>query len=291
MTLILGLFFTCLTFSQTKENLKLFDLGKAHKEFWSRKEPPKEVFENLKKDLPENLKMTTDFIVQTITTKNNLLSNEFLTLPDERTLKYIYIIRDIHNNLVEENQIDYNKLIDTLLNKSIPRFELVDNYYGILIGAFGNKNLPFDLSNIDFKLQDFNLSNETENGIFFLRWIELCCKVIHGYMYFYNPPKLQEVYNNIILFPRFNGKPYYLYCDLDFPDFKIKRLYYLEPQSYKEYYINKYYEVLLAHFRSLDIITKFEKEKNDLLYGSILKRKELYKYTRHKDIIEGIFNE
>jgi hypothetical protein len=34
-----------------------------------------------------------------------------------------------------------------------------------------------------------------------------------------------------------------------------------------------------------------EKEKNDLLLGSILKERNLYKFTKYKDTLEDIFKE
>ena len=45
-----------------------------------------------------------------------------------------------------------NKLIDSLSNKDIPNNELVDNYYGMLFTAVGNKNQPFNLSKKVFNL-------------------------------------------------------------------------------------------------------------------------------------------
>ena len=62
-------------------------------------------------------------------------------------------------------------------------------------------------------------------------------------------------------------------------------------QSYKSYYLDKYYETLLFHLICLNKENWSEKEKNDLLLGSILKNNNLYKYTEYKDTLEDIFNE
>ena len=60
-------------------------------------------------------------------------------------------------------------------------------------------------------------------------------------------------------------------------------------QSYKEFYINKFYETLLSHLICLRSEGGSEKEKMDLMLGSILKDKGLYKYTRYKDVLEKMF--
>jgi hypothetical protein len=84
-----------------------------------RNEPGKELFKDLKADVPESLKTAVDFIVQTITTKNKLLRQQFLSRPDDQALKQIFIIRSININLRVENQVDNNKLIDSLANENV----------------------------------------------------------------------------------------------------------------------------------------------------------------------------
>ncbi len=193
----LGLCLTILTFGQTNNNTILIELGKTYKDFMFRNKPTKEVFKDIKADIPENLKTATDFIVQTITTKNKLLIQQFLSRPDDQTLKQIFIIKAINLNLREENQTDNNKLIDSLMTANIPTYELVDNYYGMLFTSIGNKNQPFDLSKIDFKLKDYNFKDDTEKGILFLRCMDFCSKTIWGYMNVVNPPNTQKAYDSI----------------------------------------------------------------------------------------------
>ncbi len=62
-------------------------------------------------------------------------------------------------------------------------------------------------------------------------------------------------------------------------------------QNYKSYYIDKFYETLLFHWICLNNEGGSEKDKNDLLLGSILKENNLYKYTKYKDRLEDIFKE
>jgi hypothetical protein len=287
----LGLCLTVLTFGQTNNNMKLVELGKTYKDFMFRNEPNKELFKDIKADVPDNLKTSTDFIVQTITTKNKLLTQQFLSRPDDQTLKQIFIIRAINLNLREENQIDNNKLIDSLTSANIPTYELVDNYYGMLFTAVGNKNQPFDFSKVDFKLKDYKFKDDTEKGIFFLRCMRDCNSVIWGYMNVVKPPNTEKAYYNIKKYPKFNGQTYYQYTDFYFTDFEMNIIKDKGIQSYKSYYLDKYYETLLFHLICLNKENGSEKEKNDLLLGSILKNNNLYKYTKYKNDLEEIFKE
>ena len=175
-----------LSFGQNSVNQKMIDLGKAYKDFMFRNEPSKEIIKELKKEVPENLEVATNFIIQTILKNNKILTSKFLSRPDDIILKQIYIIRAINLNLREENQIENNKLIDSLSNKEIPIYELVDNYYEMIFGSAGNKNQPVDLSNIDLKLTEYNLKDDTERGILVLKAISFCGITIWGFM---NIPK------------------------------------------------------------------------------------------------------
>jgi hypothetical protein len=288
---ILGFLSVVLTFGQTNNHDKLIELGKTYKDFMFRNEPPKAVFKDIKEGVTENLTTTTDFIVQTITTKNKLLTQQYLSRPDDQTLKQIFIIRAINLNLREENQIDNNKLIDSLATENIPAYELVDNYYGMLFTSVGNKNQPFNFSKIDFNLKEYNLKDDTEKGIFYLRCMRDCNMVIWGYMNVVQPPNTKEAYANIKKYPRFNGRPYYQYTDFYFTDFEMNIVKDHGKESYKSYYLDKFYETLLFHLICLNKEARTEKEKNDLLLGSILKEKNLYKYTKNKDTLEDIFKE
>lgn len=282
---------TFLTFGQVAENLKMIELGKTYKDFMFRNEPTKEILKDIKSDVPENLKVATEFIVQSITTKNKLLTQPFLLRPDDKVLKQIYIIRAINLNLREENQIDNIKLIDSLTNKDIPTYELVDNYYGMVFIAVGNKNQPFDLSKTDFKMKDYNFKDDTEKGIMFLRCIDYCEKTIWGFMNVVKPPNTSKAFDNIKKFPKFNGQAYYQYTDFYFTDFEMKIVKDKGIQSYKGYYLDKFYETLLSHLICLNKEGGSEKEKNNLLLGSILKDRNLYKYTKYKETLEDIFKE
>jgi hypothetical protein len=280
-----------LTFGQPSENQKMIQLGKTYKDFMFRNEPTKQILKEIKSDVPESLKTTTDFIIQAITTKNKLLSQQYLSRPDDITLKQIYIIRAINLNLRKENSIDNNILIDSLSKKEIPTYELVDNYYGMVFTSIGNKNQPFNLSKTHFKMNEYNFKDDTEKGIMFLRCMDYCGKTIWGFMNVVKPANTSKAYANIKKFPDFNGQPYYQYNDFYFPDFEMKIIQDEDIQSYKTYYINKFYEILLSHLICINKEGGTQEEKNDLLLGSILKENNLYKYTQYKETLESIFKE
>lgn len=62
-------------------------------------------------------------------------------------------------------------------------------------------------------------------------------------------------------------------------------------ESYKSYYLNKYYETLLYHLLCLNVEGASQKEIDDLMLGSILKERSLYPYTKYKETLEGLFKE
>lgn len=289
--ILLATYLTSITFGQVSENQKMIELGKTYKDFMFRNEPTKEVLKDLKSDVSENLKIATEFIVQTVSSNNKLLSQSFISRPDDKTLKQIYIIRRINLNLQEENQIDNNKLIDSLTKKSVPTYELIDNYYGMVFTAVGNKNQPFDLSKTDLKLKDYNLKDDTEKGILVLQAYSLCGTTIWGYMNIVKPANTKKAYEYIKKFPKINGRPYYQYTDFYFTDFEMHIVKNKGIQSYKGYYLDKFYETLISHLICLNKEGASEKENNDLLLGSILKESNLYKYTKYKQTLEDIFKE
>lgn len=289
--ILLAICLNSMTFGQVTENQKMIELAKIYKDFMFRNEPSKKVLKDLSADVPENLKTATAFIGQTITTKNKLCTQPFLARPNDKVLKQIYIIAAISQNLREENRVDNNKLIDSLSAKDIPVYELVDNYYNMVFTAIGNKNQPFDLSKVDLTLNDYNLKDDTEKGILVLQAISYCGTTIWGYMNVVKPANTKTAYEYIKKFPEINSRPYFQYTDFYFPDFEIIIDKDKGIQSYKGYYLNKYFETLLYHLICMSEQGGSSEEKNDLLLGSILKEEKLYKYTKHQKTLEQIFME
>ena len=276
--------------AQDNHQLTVF-LAKTYDNFMFRNQPTKDVLKELKGITDPEMKATVDFITQTITTKNKILGNRYLTRPDDRTLKQIYIVRAVSHNLDEKNPVDNGRLIDSLTRADISVYELIDNYYEMLFLAVGNKNQPFNLAKVNLKLNDYQLKDDTERGIVFLKCMRFCGSTIWGYINIAKPMNTAKAYENIKRFPKFNGQPYYQYTDFSFADFEMVILKDHGKESYKSYYLNKYYQTLLYHLLCLKKEGAPEKEVDDLLLGSILRKRTLYDYTQYKETLEELFQE
>lgn len=285
---IIGLCCTLSSFAQS-DHKTLIALGKWYRNFMFRNDPTKEEIRERETNVPDDLKFANEFIVQTCTKKNKLLTDQFLVRPTDKSLKQIYIIRAVDLNFRDSNMVDPQKLIDSLTAKEIPTYELLDNYYDMLFSGVGNKNQPFNLSKVDIKPGALNLKDDTEKAMLFLKCMHLCGTTIWGYMNIPKPANTKEAYAHIKKYPKFNGRPYYQYTDFYFTDFKMEIIKDKGPQSFKAYYLNKYYETLLYHLLSLNKEGASEKEKNDLLLGSILRERNLYQYTEYWETLESIF--
>jgi hypothetical protein len=265
----------------------LIELGKVYKQFMFRNNPPEAVIASLEKYDNTELSFAAKFIKETIKSNSNILSDEFLKRPGDIDLKFIYIVRQVNLNAIKEKPKDNSELVNDLLEKEVATPELVDNYYSLLFTAYGNKVRPYDLSKVDFQLNNYGLKDETEKGIFFLVSMRLNGLMIFGYMNIVKPPNYEKAFELISKFPMYNGSPYFQFTDLNFPDFKIKIESEGKPESYKGYYINKYYETLLSHLYCLR--NKGEKEKiYDLVLGSILREEIYFKYSKKEKEIKQL---
>jgi hypothetical protein len=270
-------------------NEGLIELGKTYRQYMFRNNAPAEVSAGLDKYSGTALGFVADFTRETTRENNSLLTEKFLSRPGDSTLKYVYIIRQINYNVRKEDPEDNRSLVEKLLNKDVPVNELVDCYYEILFTGCGNKNKPFDLSGVNFDLKKYHFNNDTEQGIFFLQAMRLCGTLIWGYMNVVKPPNYNEAMKYIEKYPKFNSAPYYQYLDLNFPDFKMKIESEKKAQSYKEYYIDKYYETLIYHLQCLQQDESNKEKINDLILGSILKEEMYYKYSKQEKALKNLF--
>ena len=268
----------------------LIELGKAYRQFMFRNNPPETVLNSLDKYDNTELSFVGDFIQETIKPNNNILSEKYLKRPTDKDLQLIYIIRDINYNVRKEDPVDNVKLIETLTKKDLTTQELVDTYYSMLFTAYGNKVTPYDLSTTNFQLNDLGLKDDTEKGIFFLQSMRLNGMLIFGYMNIVKPPNYTKAMEFINKYPTYNGSPYFQFFDLNFPDFKMNLTSETKKQSYKEYYIDKYYETLLSHLACLRETGNKEKTY-DLVLGSILKEEIYYKYSKREADLKKLLTE
>ena len=103
------------------------------------------------------------------------------------------------------------------------------------------------------------------------------------------PPNYKKALQHINKYPKFNGQKYYQYLDFGFEDFEMEIVKDNGIESYKYYYVNKYYQTLIYHMRCLNQKNKYKKERENLLLGSILKEENYYKYSKDKETLDGLF--
>lgn len=275
---------TLVTFGQRTSDQTLTEFGQAYRRYMSEAAPQGFAQKQLV-GVPDSLQPAANFIAQTITENNALLKKEYLTVPDAATLRNIYYIFGVGR--AEDNAA----ALQHLRKAAIPRAVLVDTYYTALFIAVGNKNRPFDLSRYNLVLGDYDLQDETEKGIFFLRCMELCEKMVRGYVYMATPASRKQALLLMAKYPKINGLPYFQYTALDFPDFPLNISGERGPQSYKFFCLNKYYDLLLAHFACLSQEKASQRDRAALVSTSIIKDRSLHKYTANAAKLERILQE
>lgn len=280
---LLFLLTTMVAFGQRTSDRAFAEWGQAYRRYMFEAAPQGFAQKQLV-GVPDSLQPAANFIAQTITENNALLKKEYLTVPDDATLRNIYYIFRV-------GWAQDTTVLQRLRRAAIPRAVLVDAYYTALFIAVGNKNRPFDLSRYNLMLGDYGLQDETEKDIFFLRCMELCEKVVRGYVRLATPASRKQALLLMAKYPKINGLPYFQYTALDFPDFLINISGEMGPQSYKSIYLNKYYDLLLAHFACLSQETAGQRDRAALVSTSIIKDRSLHKYTANAAKLERLLQE
>lgn len=289
MLSIIVVYILCCSISVAQSlNNKLIDMGRLYNKYMHTGTPPKELAKDVENEPSKDVARAADFIVQAISQKNKLMTPEYLTLPDDVTLKNIYIIKSLCDNMSSNTPMDNNELIEVLSKKQITRYEMVDNYYGMLFLSVGCKNQISSYENLSFDLNAYGLEDEAEKAIFFLRCMEQCGNALYSYIYETVPSNTKIAYRYIKKFPRFNGQPYYKYVNFDFYDFAIV-MPKDGPRSYKIYYMSQYYDTLMNHLICLNKQGGTDDEKKDLLENSILTNRKYYKYSNKQAILNNMF--
>ncbi|RBW61910.1 hypothetical protein DS884_02575 [Tenacibaculum sp. E3R01] len=289
ITLILLLIFSIQSTFALDLNNGIIELGKIYRNFVFRNNPNELTFQKIDKINSSELKTTKLFIKECISPKNKLTSEEFLKLPDEITLLNLYLIMKVNANVRKKEPKDNIELLTEWRNKNVSRYELIENYYSMVFTGIGNKNQPFDLSNVDFVIDNYNLEDETEKGIFFLTAMNLCYHTIWGYMNVVKPPNYKKAKKNIEKFPKFNGQEYYKYLDFGFKDFKMKIRKDNDNESFKYFFINRFYNTLIYHHQCLIKKRRTRKKAENLALSSILKEKNYYEYSKNQNYLNGLF--
>lgn len=267
----------------------IIELGKIYRNFVFRNNPTDLTFKKLAEINSSELLTTKNFIKECISPNNELTSEKFLKIPDEQTLLNLYLIMKVNANVREKEPKDNTELLSEWREKNVQRYELVENYNSMVFSGIGNKNQPFDLSSVNFVIENYNLKDETEKGIFFLTAMNLCYYQIWGYMNVVKPPNYKKAISSIEKYPKFNGQEYYKYKYFGFPDFEMQIEKDKGKESYKNYFINRFYKTLIYHHQCLNQKRRTRKDAENLALSSILKEKNYYEYSKNKDYLNGLF--
>lgn len=289
LTLLLLLIFSIQTSFASDLDDGIIELGKIYRNYVFQNNPNELIFNKIDQINSSELEKTKLFIKECISPKNKLTSETFLKLPDEKTLLNLYLIMKVNANVREKEPKDNLELIAEWRNKNVPRYELVENYYSMVFSGIGNKNQPFDLSNTDFLIDNYSLEDDTEKGIFFLTAMNLCYYQIWGFMNVVKPPNYKKALESIEKYPKFNGQEYYKYLSFGFADFDMQIEKDKGKESYKNYFINRFYNTLIYHHQCLNQKKKTRDDAENLALSSILKEKNYYEYSKNQDYLNGLF--
>lgn len=277
-----------LSFAQQFNN-EVIELAKIYRNFHFRNDPSMEVAARLQAITDPQLAAAKKVVAELIKPNNQIASRAYLTKPDSATLKNLYIVRALNWSMYEAEPQEPALIIDSLQKEQTGYYELLACYYSMIFTSVGNKNRPFDMSEVNFTPGEYNLQNDTEKGIFFLESMNLFGTLIWGYMNIPQPPNYKLALEYINKYPTYNGQPYYQYLDLNFQDFKLTTDKRKPKESFKKYYLNKYMNTLLYHALCLAQKKKDEEKRRDVLLRSILPNESYWSYSEHPELLQSLF--
>lgn len=270
-------------------DIGIIELGKIYRDFVFSNNPTDLTIKQIDEINSPELLSTKNFVKECIRSNNSLTSEKFLKIPDEQTLLNLYLIMKVNANVREKEPKDNTELLKEWRDKNVQRYELVENYYSMVFTGIGNKNQPFDLSGVNFIIDNYKLKDDTEKGIFFLTAMDLCYLQIWGYMNVVKPPNYKKALASIEKYPQFNGQEHFKYKYFGFPDFEMQIEKDKGKESYKNYFINRFYNTLIYNHQCLNQNRKTRKDAENLALSSILKEENYYEYSKNQEYLKGLF--
>ena len=281
--------FSFVSLAQDQITRGIIDLTGIYQKHMIGKAPDKKVIKSaLAEYAGTQLEFTSEFIIECTKEKNKITSKKFLAKPDNISLKALYCIHVIYVARHNNESINEEEVVKSLFYSEIQSELLIDNFYNTAFTAVGNKNRPFNMSKDDFDFKALGLTSKEDRGIFFLQCMDGCASQIWGYMNIPKPANTKAAMGLIEKFPKFNGDAYYLHKDLSFDDFEVEINDSI--QSYKSFYINKYYELLFNHFICQDAEGASNDDMMDLLMNSVLPIESYWQYTEFEDALRQIYS-
>jgi len=229
------------------------------------------------------------FIEESTKKKNRIIESEFLTRPDSSTLKIFHTIIMVNYNMYESDPMDNEKVVEKYLKKDISVYEQIQQYYGSLFVSVINKNRPFDYSDLNWDLSKLGLIDDKEQAVFFLVFMDKLGSQISSFHGAMRGPNWDGIEKYVKLLPKINGKNYYEFDAFYFKDFKMTI--YKKNRYFKDYYMPKFYDILVAHILMMEQKEFDRSEITKFLLTSILSQKQYYEYCNSMDVINGYLKE
>ncbi len=231
------------------------------------------------------LTFTKSFVIAAVQGKRFLLEKDFLEVQGDQDLLYCYTVIQL-SNYFDITDKEKNKLtLNQLINRPKTKIEHLTTYYDFLFNQVIYPTKDYGYKNQRFFFNDMALKTNQERGLFFLIAMSHYRKLIVRPLKAESPPDIESAYNWLIYFPSFENKPYYYYTDLDIEDFKLTGL------SFKSSMMPQYYDLLLEHLFTLKEHKVKQAKIDDLLYNSILLKKELYQFASKatREVLEDLY--
>lgn len=253
-------------------------------------EHPKDHTEAFGKDFDKDLQPTLVHIKELCRSNNDILTKEFLTVPDTLSLKVIYAIHCLHQNPFLKKPKEPYLVVDSILNTELPYSFYLDNYYRKIFTSNTNKNKPFDLSKYNFDPTTYGLVKELDRCIFILKVLEACQKRIIGYISLKKEGFEDRVLDEVSRFPKIEKGFYYEVKELNFDDFQKEVFNDRGPVSYRKHNMYMVYDLLLSHLYCLELKANRESEIKTILDNELFTDLELLRYNKNIEVMDYFLN-
>jgi len=229
----------------------IYELTKLHSKYNMSKDPSDSLIDKFTSNsLYKDNQFLVDFIIETVSSKNNILSRKFLSKPNLQILNELYAINQLSYFAGSCSKEKTLIILEDNIRRKVDKYVLLENYYSICFSNLGNIYNPLDLSDIankNFNLDSLGLENDTEKAIFFLHYARWCnifvCLAYNTSLV--NETILKDSFEYLNSYPTINNKKYFYYKNFDMENFPLI----ISDVSFKEYYLQLYGQLLTTHLK------------------------------------------
>lgn len=228
-----------------------------------------------------------DVMIATGRQDSTILDKRFLYKPGHDELMLWFTIREIHYNRISTTKkpLSDAEVAKKVLAENIDERWLVHNYYYFEHSGISMLFNEANLSRTNINMDSLGLKDETEKGIFFLNMMN---NLLRGRLmvlqYMKNNARIIEFVKKM---PTFNGKQYFYYTSLNFPDFDWSG--YTSKDTYKQMHINDLINTLLIQFTAM-VNTSDKSGARELYLNSILHKPEFFQYSKQTSDLQQLYD-